>query len=133
MGKTQTCISSFGVLSFCDVIRMFIWFCSIVVVGFFTDCFITMLRNFFMGGGGGGSSPSVSILAANLAWHIEVNLLKHSFLYFSNAHNTYCIIRVCHIKRRNVSWAGSKCFIAGHMTSDQLVSELILKASREIA
>ena len=33
--------------------------------------------------------------------------------------------RVCHIKRRNVGWAGSKCFIAGHMTSDQLVSELI--------
>ena len=29
----------------------------------------------------------------------------------------------------NVSWVGSKCFIAGHMTSDQLASELILKAS----
>ena len=25
----------------------------------------------------------------------------------------------------------SNCFIAGHMTSDQLASELILKASRE--
>ena len=45
----------------------------------------------------------------------------------------YCIIRVCHIKRRNVSWAGSKCFIAGHITSDQLASELISKASRETA
>ena len=32
---------------------------------------------------------------------------------------------------RNVSWASSKCFIAGHMTSDQLASESILKASRE--
>ena len=45
----------------------------------------------------------------------------------------YCIIRVCHIKRRNVSWACSKCFIAGHMTSDQLASELISKASRGTA
>ena len=45
----------------------------------------------------------------------------------------YCIIRVCHIKRRNVSWAGSKCFIAGHMTSDQLASELISKANQETA
>ena len=43
----------------------------------------------------------------------------------------YCIIRVCHIKRRNVSWAGSKCFIAGHMTSDQLASELILKLAKD--
>ena len=50
---------------------------------------------------------------------------------------TECIIAsskcMCHIKRRNVSWAGSKCFIAGHMTSDQLASELISKASRETA
>ena len=28
----------------------------------------------------------------------------------------YCIIRVCHIKRRKLSWA---CHNAGHMTSDQ--------------
>ena len=45
----------------------------------------------------------------------------------------YCIIQVCHIKRRNVSWAGSKCFIAGHMTSDQLASELNLEASQVTA
>ena len=31
----------------------------------------------------------------------------------------YCIIRVCHIKRRKLSWACHNCFIAGHMTSDQ--------------
>ena len=31
----------------------------------------------------------------------------------------YCIIQVCHIKRRKLSWACHNCFIAGHMTSDQ--------------
>ena len=31
----------------------------------------------------------------------------------------YCIIRVCHIKRRKLSWACHNCFIAGPMTSDQ--------------
>ena len=31
----------------------------------------------------------------------------------------YCIIRVCHIKRRKLSWVCHNCFIAGHMTSDQ--------------
>ena len=31
----------------------------------------------------------------------------------------YCIIRVCHIKRRKLSWACHNCFIAGHMISDQ--------------
>ena len=54
-------------------------------------------------------------------------------MHKENLWREYCIIRVCHIKRRNVSWAGSKCFIAGHMTSDQLASELISKASRETA
>ena len=28
----------------------------------------------------------------------------------------YCIIRVCHIKRRKLSWACHNCFIAGHGT-----------------
>ena len=44
----------------------------------------------------------------------------------------YCIIRVGHIKRRNVSWAGSKCFIADHMTSDQLASELFQKLAERL-
>ena len=44
----------------------------------------------------------------------------------------YCIIRVCHINRRNVSWAGSKCFISGHMTSDQLASELFQKLAERL-
>ena len=41
----------------------------------------------------------------------------------------YCIIRVCHIKRRKLSWACHNCFIAGHMTSDQPDTDVDFKAT----
>ena len=49
---------------------------------------------------------------------------------------TECIIassECATLKDEMSAWAGSKCFIAGHMTFVQLASELILKARRRLA
>ena len=41
----------------------------------------------------------------------------------------YCIIRVCHIKRRKLSWACHNCFIAGHGTLPSYRCGLISKSA----